>query len=441
MPLLSVLFALSSCSEKIEEFKSKIIGGDASSSSSLPNEASSSAHGKSESEGSVSYENAECDPISFHFIERNEQWSGDAIYVKAGDNDILIDAGARGKSADAIASYMEDSSRADHLSDGELEYVIATHAHRDHITGFAGTSQVKGIFYRYTIDNLIDFSYAGGEKNTVINNADPENKKNDSRFVSFEATYDKTTSSKTTTSYYSSDLYRDYVEARTYIVDRGTVWYTVGELCNANQLTYTINLGKNLSMSLVYTYFYDHTSDEVKGLESSYTRSGFSDENDYSICLYFTQGSRHFLFTGDAETYAEHSLVKYNSLPKMDLFKAGHHGSYTASSDELLDVVDPKLCVVTCCAGNQEYARGEENKHHTFPAQEFIDRIAKHTSWVYVTTLGEFSDTSKHHPFNGHVVVSYNEISDEQVTCSNNSIPLKDSEWMKENRTMPEQWK
>ncbi len=382
----------------------------------------------------VSYVEGDCDPISIHFIDRQEQYSGDSVYIKVGDNDILIDAGARKGSAKAIEAYLEDSSRSDYVSDNKLEYVITTHAHQDHIAGMMGTSKT-GILYRYKVDNLIDFSYVDAQDGkNVINNADPANSNGDARFVSYEGTYQSGSSTENN----STGLYKDYVEARNYAIEKGTTWHTAGELCNSStDYSYTVTLGKGVTMTLLYSFFYDHTSAEITSLESNYKRSNFSDQNDYSVCLLFTQGSRHFLFTGDAEAYAEHSLVKYNNLPNVDLFKAGHHGSYTASSDELLDVVDPDLCVVTCCAGNKEYA---SDANHTFPAQEFINRIAKHTDRVYVTTLGSFEDKSHYEAFNGNVVVSYDSSCAETLTCSNNQTKLKDSAWFKANRTCPEQW-
>lgn len=413
-------------SEEQKDFSSSEKGSE----SETSDDSSSEAHVQSSS-----YYCEGCDPISFHFIDREEQYSGDAVYIKVGDNDILIDAGARKGSATAIENYLEDSSRRDYVSDNKLEYVIATHGHQDHIAGMMGTSK-KGILYHYDVDNLIDFSYFDGQDGkSVINNADPGNSKKNSKFVSYEGTY----TSGSTTKSYSTSLYKDYVEARDYAVGKGTVWKTAGELCNAStNYSYTVTLGEGVTMTLLYNFFYDHTSADYASLESGYTRTGFSDQNDYSVCLLFTQGSRHFLFTGDAEEYAEHSLVKYNDLPKVDLFKAGHHGSYTASSDELLNAVDPELCVVTCCAGNKEYAK---DSNHTFPAQEFIDRIAKHTDRVYVTTLGSFDDTSHYEPFNGNVVCDYDAVSQEILTFSNNSLKLKESEWMKKYRVMPAEWK
>ncbi len=379
----------------------------------------------------------DCDPISFHFIDREEEYSGDSIYIKAGENDILIDAGARKGSAVAIENYVDDSSRC---SDGKLEYVFATHAHQDHIAGMVGSKDSKtgernGILSHYKIDNLIDFSYVdSSDGKSVIRNADPSNSRKDSSFVGYQDTYTK--SDKETA--HSTALYQEYVEARSQAVEKGTIWKTAEQLFDENgTFSYKVDLGKNLTMELLYSFFYDHTSSQVAELESDYKRSSFSDQNDYSLAILFTQGNRHFLFTGDAEEYSEHSLVKFNALPHVDLFKAGHHGSYTASGEELLNAIAPSTCVVTCCAGNKEYASASS---HSFPAQEFIDRIANYTENVYVTTLGSWDDKSHHEPFNGTVVCSYSSSSEETLSFSNNDTKLKDSQWMKENRTMPSAW-
>ena len=370
-------------------------------------------------------------------------YSGDAVYIKAGENDILIDAGAKKGSAIAIENYLDDATRGgDYVQDGTLEYVFSTHGHQDHIAGMMGTSDPKspggrnGILHHYKVENLFDFSYFdSSDGKSVIANFDPSNSKGNPSFVDYKSTFTK--SGKEVS--HSTQLYQDYVASREYALSQGTVWKTAYDVVSEfGEKAYTIELGKNLSATLLYSYFYDHTSAEVSGLESSYKRSSFSDQNDYSLSLLFTQGRRHFLFTGDSEEYAEHSLVKYNQIPAVDLFKAGHHGSYTASGDELLSKAKPACCVVTCCAGNQEYASKKEN---SFPAQAFLDRIAAYTDRVYVTTLGDWEDKSKHSPFNGTVVASYSPLSEETLSFSASPAKLKDSEWMKQNRTMPGPWK
>ena len=50
-----------------------------------------------------------------HFLELGNIYAGDSIYVKAGDNDILIDAGSRYSSKDTIKKYVNT-----YCDDGKL---------------------------------------------------------------------------------------------------------------------------------------------------------------------------------------------------------------------------------------------------------------------------------------------------------------------------------
>ena len=91
--------------------------------------------------------------LSIHFLELGNNYTGDCTYIKAGDTDILIDAGSRQGSAATIAAYVDNF-----CTDGVLEYVIATHAHQDHIAGFVGTATAKGIFEKYECQTIIEFA-------------------------------------------------------------------------------------------------------------------------------------------------------------------------------------------------------------------------------------------------------------------------------------------
>ena len=160
-----------------------------------------------------------------------------------------------------------------------------------------------------------------------------------------------------------------------------------------------------------------------------------TDENDYSVCALFTQGTNNYLFTGDLEELGEKSLVENNDLPKCKLFKAGHHGSKTSSTSELLAVIQPEVVCVCCCCGSDEYTDTNANQ---FPTQAFVDRVSAYTGKVYVTTIvADNADGFK--SMNGNIVVS-SKGGDLTVTCSNNNTLLKDTEWFKENRTTPTAW-
>ena len=140
--------------------------------------------------------------------------------------------------------------------------------------------------------------------------------------------------------------------------------------------------------------------------------------------------------------------MQNNTLGKVKLFKAGHHGSPTSSNDCLLEVIQPEICVVCCCAGSAEYTDNIENM---FPSQDFIDRIAVYTDRVYAPTVAtiyqdgtlengnpNYKDAS-FESLNGNIVVSV-QGGKIEVNCSNNNKLLKDTDWFKQYRNMPAKW-
>ena len=79
--------------------------------------------------------------LSIHFLELGNRYTGDCTLIKVGNTEVLIDAGSRQNSAVAIVDYVSD-----YCTDGVLDYVIATHAHQDHIAGFVGQTKRESCF-------------------------------------------------------------------------------------------------------------------------------------------------------------------------------------------------------------------------------------------------------------------------------------------------------
>ena len=329
--------------------------------------------------------------IDINFLELGNQYTGDCTFIKAGDKDILIDAGSRQNSATTISNFIDS-----YCTDGVLEYVIATHAHQDHIAGFVGSNKDTGIFKKYKIDTLIDFSKSQNQ------------------------TKDKPT-----------EIYTNYINLRDEKIASGDIahHYTAEDCVNGtNGGKKLFDLAEGIQMEILDQKYY-HEIDK-------------NDENNHSVCTLFRQKNSYYLFTGDLEAKGEQSLVETNNLPEVELFKGGHHGSYTANTDTLLSVIKPKNVCICCCAGHDEYVKasgGLPNSEHTFPAQECVDRIAKYTTKVYITSVYDESKGFK--SMNG--IINFHSEDGEQyaVTGSNNSTILKDTEWFKTNRVIPNEWK
>lgn len=330
--------------------------------------------------------------FSIHFLELGNKYTGDCTLIKCGETEVLIDAGSRKSSATTIKSYV------DQYIDGKLDYVIATHAHQDHIAGFVGNtsgSTKTGILYQYDIGTLIQFSRHNS----------------------------------------TADIYNSYVDAVNYAQSNGTAVYTATQCWNGTNgahKQYELNADGSLTLNILYNYYYEHDTD---------------DENDYSVCVllsYTPEGGEasHYLFTGDLEGKGEEYLVEYNDLPKVKLFKGGHHGSKTSSTDKLLKIIQPENIAVCCCAGSTEYTTNNDN---TFPTQAFIDRVSAYTENVYVTTLCIDYKAGTVESMNGNIVFYFGKGDGEdknslKLWCSNNMTKLKDTEWFSANRTAPAAW-
>ena len=313
--------------------------------------------------------------LEIHFLELGNGNAGDCTLLKTGDTEVLIDAGSKRNSAAALVPKIKE-----YCTDGVLEYVIATHAHEDHIAAFVGNNGSDGIFANFKCGTIIDFVY----KNTT------------------------------------SKISADYITWRDKEVSGdGAVHYTAIECWNeTNGAQRSYALAEGVSFEIVYQKFYEQKS---------------SDENNHSVCTLFTQGDYHYLFTGDLEQEGEESLAASNELPHCKLFKAGHHGSKTSSNDILLSEITPENVCVCCCAGSNEYT---SNKNNQFPTQAMIDRVARYTKNIYVTTLSLDGTTKKFGSMNGEITVRSNG-TEFSIHGSNNDTILKETEWFKANRSWP----
>ncbi len=339
------------------------------------------------SAGTIDADVVKSNDLSIHFLELGNKYTGDCSLIKVGTTEVLIDAGSKASSIPYIKEYL------DKYVEGTLDYVIVTHAHEDHYAGFATNETTDSLFDLYNVGTIIEF-----------------------------AKTNKTT---------SNNMYANYVRERNAEVAAGANLYTALEcINNENGAQREYTLGGDITMQLLYQKFYE---------EDAHT------ENDYSVCLQIVNGDKKYLFTGDLEAEGEESLVNENAagkrnagmLSQVELYKAGHHGSKTSSSAELLEVIKPKNVCVCCCAGSSEYTVKNENQ---FPTQAFVDRVSIYTANIYVTTLCLDYKANSFEAFNGTIVYTAkkeNSTISSQWYFSNNATRLKDTDWFKANRTLP----
>lgn len=78
----------------------------------------------------------------------------------------------------------------------------------------------------------------------------------------------------------------------------------------------------------------------------------FGNQNNGSVVLRVLYGRRAFYFSGDLEIEGEEKLAASHLDLRADFFKAGHHGSRTSSSPQILDRVQPEYAAISCGEGN-----------------------------------------------------------------------------------------
>ncbi|MDY2889163.1 MAG: MBL fold metallo-hydrolase [Candidatus Caccosoma sp.] len=328
-------------------------------------------------------ENYTYDNLQIYFLELGSYKTGDSVFIKVNDIDILIDAGSETTSVPTLVEFINK-----HCTDNKLEYVITTHAHSDHYSGMFGSNK-NGIMYQYKIDTIIDFALSNDTERSQ---------------------------------------YKKYQDAVNYAISNGAKRFSAADCFyekNGASKSYYLDEVNNISLDILYNKYYFEKS---------------SDENNYSVCSMINYNDKHFMFTGDLEKDGEEEMAKYydkssslKTLPHVDLFKAGHHGSATSSNEALLDLITPEICCVCCCAGSSEYTNANNN---IFPTQDFINRIAKYTDRVYVTSVLKEKETRENDDFiftslNGTICISSNG-SLVGINATNNVTKLKDSTWFNE---------
>ncbi len=140
-------------------------------------------------------------------------------------------------------------------------------------------------------------------------------------------------------------------------------------------------------------YVYDIT--EIDGQTVTMTviapteNAEYSDLNNYSVVVRIDYGSVSWLFTGDLSEEGESDILASGADIDVTALKVGHHGSRSASSEEFLAAVTPRLCLISCGSGNS----------YGHPTDEALSRLEEYTDKIYRTdingTVVVYSDGSK----------------------------------------------
>lgn len=118
---------------------------------------------------------------------------------------------------------------------------------------------------------------------------------------------------------------------------------------------------------------------EIGDIEIEMLKSGMEtkDNNDNSLVIKATINNLVYLFTGDISSKIERKLIENYPNLKIDVLKVSHHGSVTGTSSEFLEVVRPKIALISC----------GRNNRYGHPNKSVLERLEDYDVKVYRSDL------------------------------------------------------
>lgn len=150
---------------------------------------------------------------------------------------------------------------------------------------------------------------------------------------------------------------------------------------------YEINLSGLVTAGTVAPKLYLYSGEVlIKGPQTinnhKFSPSHFKNPNNNSIVSKLIYGKTSLLFTGDLEVEGmEYLTAKYHnnlSLFDVDFYHVGHHGAENGTSKEFLDIMSPKLAVIS--AGDSTHRNGGSAWDHGHPRKVTVDLLNNQAS-------------------------------------------------------------
>jgi len=97
--------------------------------------------------------------------------------------------------------------------------------------------------------------------------------------------------------------------------------------------------------------------------------------NEKSLCILFDTPECDILITGDRNGFGERMLLRYHTIPDVDVLMAGHHGAESSTCAELLAQTKPETVCISV----------GENNVYGHPHEVLLQRLAEYGCAVYRT--------------------------------------------------------
>lgn len=238
--------------------------------------------------------------LETYVVEMIQEY-GDAIYIKTGNFDMLIDAGQY-QDGPNVRKILET-----YCTDNTLEVLIGTHGHADHLAGF-GNGALDSI---NNVNLIIDFGYTD-------NNC------------------------------------ADYKEVRDSFIAKGAEYYSAYECVRyQNGASKKYNFSEDLSLEVLDTGQYAQPNQRLTSAE-------YGAENDFSVVVKLTFKENTYLYTGDLAGELGGNFttaLKQEDIANMTVYKAAHHGAstYGSNNTEFINYINPQICVSSAAIIDSDY--------------------------------------------------------------------------------------
>lgn len=283
------------------------------------------------------------DPLTITSIEMCDEY-GDATLIQFGNYDILVDSGS-----ESDASHVKSVLNAK-VSDKEIDLLVVTHPHGDHIGGINA-----GAVDAFKIKQVVDYGYTY--------NADGDDKIDNPTYV------------------------KRYINKRNGWINAGATYEGIKETYEkAPKLV--IDKQNDLSIQWLKNDYYVGKNDAFPNSNIPTTNP-----NSTSVCFCLTYKYWNLIMCGDGDTTLTENSVSANH-PKLfnkksrTILKGTHHASNTSMGYDFMHWANPELIFVSAAMIDQitypnDVVLGSGNGQQNHPNKSTYRRMKTITENLY----------------------------------------------------------
>lgn len=292
------------------------------------------------------------DDLIIHYLDVGQ---GDSTLICLPDGTTMLIDASESKAASHIISYINN------LGISQIDYFVLTHSDADHVGGAAAIYQEFEIKHSYR-----PFQIAVEDDSST-----PYQAAEDEDLAVYLEEYEGSVNVIDTLAYrsYISAIYNE-----TY-TENGSVKQSTVTVNYDGLVIDSTKSGVEFTIEFFAPIIRDNTQIDTAKTDGYVTKyygnKTAASKNNASPVMLLEYKEDSFVFTGDAQTKVEEDFLasltpaEKERFTNVDVFQAGHHGSDTSNTEELLNLFKPDRVVVSA---------GKDNKYG-HPKDEIVKRI------------------------------------------------------------------